>query len=163
MVKGSNIIMLICLLVLNSCSQKADKKIFSKEFEINTHEFSQSQYEKNVLQFLKRQKIDIEKPKDVIFLNSSTCKSCILQVLMSLEPFLSKTENKTFLFVNDSIMIQSVNIKKNSKVRFLYYERDIYERNHVIHNAPYLYHILNKKTTSIKLDTQIVDSLNLIH
>ena len=159
MVKNRNLIAFTILLLLFSCSHSAKEKATSSDEQINIKQYSQKQYELNVLQFLKILRIDFNKSSDVIFLNSSVCRSCVLQVFYSMSPFLSKTCNNTILFINDSVLLKS-NKVKNPLVQFLYFNRDVFESNQVIHNAPYLYHIANNRIISRKLDVDFVDSLN---
>jgi len=127
----------------------------------DTQRFQLTNYAERIQTFLhKRPETAGVRHYQALFATTEDCSACTRGTFEQLHPFLEHTQLTTFIYINDSSLIQPF---QNERIQFVQLPKKLFTDQGLFHGNIYLYsvHFETMKTTGIFLKQ--IDSLNRIN
>jgi hypothetical protein len=145
------------LLVLASCNETPEPGEQDAVFDASAFEIDV--FTGRVQDFLKsRDETKSLRNYKAVFVNTENCSACMKSAFESISPYLSATEERIFIYCNDSSILQTA--PKNDNLQFVCLPAEVFQTAGIFHGKMYLYTIHNQKIEPLGLTVPEIDSLN---
>jgi hypothetical protein len=148
------------LLLISSCNDRPEPPKNEASFDVS--EFKLDAFTKRVQHFLHdRKETQSELNYNALFVNTENCTACMRGAFEGLTPYLSTTTTRTFVYFNDSSILQLA--PKNAYLNFICLPLAEFHTKDILHSKIYLYRVENDAITAQALTLDVVDSLNNVN
>jgi hypothetical protein len=151
-------LMLVLLLTTAACQTETPSRT-EQGGEFDAQLFDLDAFTGRVHSFLQsRKETNRQNSYDALFVNTEHCTACMRGTFAEISPYLEKTDRRTFIYANDSSLLELV--PENDKLQFVWLPVTTYREAGIFHNKIYLYKINKETIRVINLDLHQIDSLN---
>jgi len=163
MAKSIKYILFLLIILIFSCNKQNEIK--STNRELNTQNYEEEEYKKNVIKFLKNKNLLRDNKIDYIFFISHGCNNCLLNSLNFCKDFIYSKQTPTIILTNDTIMVKTVVFdnkyeNKKEKIDLRFFNTQDFISNKIYHNKIYIYRFDNYNLINFfDLSSAIIDTI----
>lgn len=153
----TRICFVLSLILMASCTGQPKPPNGDSDFD--TQKFQIGSFTGRVQEFLKsRPETKGYSDYKALFVNTENCSACIQGAFEAISPFLAKVQTKTFVYLNDSSLIQIA--PENDHLQFICLPAEDFQLKKIFHRELYLYTAHGDQLKGIYLSLDKTDSLN---
>jgi hypothetical protein len=142
---------------LASCNEQPKEAEQQAAFDVTSFEIDA--FTERVHQFLKKRKETKAYPNyKALFVNTENCSACMKGSFEGISPFLSAVDERTFVYFNDSSILQIA--PENKQLEFVCLPAETFHSAAIFHSKMYLYTVRGNRIESLDLVLKHIDSLN---
>jgi hypothetical protein len=151
--------LLLALTLLTAACQTKTPSRTEQGSEFDAKQFDLDAFTGRVHGFLRsRKETKKQNSYDALFVNTEHCTACMRGTFAEISPYLKQTDRRTFIYANDSSLLELV--PENKRLQFVWLPVSAYREAGIFHNKIYLYQVNDKNIRVVNLGLHQIDSLN---